>query len=136
MDWLNYHHLLYFWTVAREGSVSRAGARLRLAQPTVSGQLRALEDALGEKLFTRVGHKMVLTEVGQIAYRYADEIFSLGREFQDAIKERPLVRPLRLIVGIADVVPKTIAYRLLTGAAAARTRAPGVPGRQDRAPAG
>ena len=113
MDWLNYHHLLYFWTVAREGSVSRAGARLRLAQPTVSGQLRALEDALGEKLFTRVGHKMVLTEVGQIAYRYADEIFSLGREFQDTIKGRPLVRPLRLIVGIADVVPKTIAYRLL-----------------------
>ncbi|MBI4517466.1 MAG: LysR family transcriptional regulator, partial [Deltaproteobacteria bacterium] len=113
MEWLNYHHLLYFWTVVHEGSVSRAGARLRLAQPTISGQLRALENVLGEKLFRRVGPKLVLTEVGQIAYRYADEIFSLGRELQDTLKGRPVRRPARVMVGIADVVPKMIAYRLL-----------------------
>lgn len=113
MEWLNYHHLLYFWTVVQEGGVSRASVKLRLAQPTVSGQVRALEDALGEKLFVRAGRKLALTEMGQLVYRYADEIFSIGRELQDAVKGRPTARPQRLSVGVADVVPKLIAYRLL-----------------------
>lgn len=113
MEWLNYHHLLYFWTVAREGSVARACQRLHLSQPTISGQLRALEGSLGEKLFTRQGRGLALTEVGRTVYSYADEIFSLGRELMDNLKDRPTGRPLRLSVGIADVVPKLIAYRLL-----------------------
>src|SRR4029434_9272989 len=80
MEWLNYHHLLYFWTVAREGTVARASKQLGLAQPTISGQLQTLEQALGEKLFVRSGRHLALTEMGQTVYRYADEIFSLGQE--------------------------------------------------------
>jgi len=113
MEWLNYHHLLYFWTVAREGSVTRASKQLRLAQPTVSAQLRTLEDALGERLFVRSGRRLELTETGRMAFRYADEIFSLGREFLDAVKDRPTGRPMRFSVGVADVLGKIIAYRLL-----------------------
>ena len=113
MEWVNYHHLLYFWTVARQGSVSGAAAELRLAQPTISGQLRALEDHLGEKLFHRSGRRLVLTDVGREVYRYADEIFSLGRELMDVVRGRPTGRPVRLLVGVADAVPKLIAYRLL-----------------------
>jgi LysR family transcriptional activator of nhaA len=113
VEWINYHHLLYFWTVAKEGSIARACEKLRLAQPTISGQLRQLEDALGEKLFTKSGRGLVMTEVGQIVFRYADEIFNIGRELQDVLKGRPRGRPLRLFVGVSDAVPKLIAYRIL-----------------------
>jgi LysR family transcriptional activator of nhaA len=113
MEWLNYHHLLYFWTVAREGSVTRAGEQLRLAQPTISGQIKALEDALGERLFDRSGRRLVLTDIGRVVYQYAEEIFSLGRELQDTLKGRPTGRPVRFTVGVADAVPKLVAYRLL-----------------------
>lgn len=113
MEWLNYHHLLYFWTVARTGGVSAASAELRLAQPTISGQLRLLETQLGEKLFVRNGRRLELTEMGRVVYRYADEIFTIGRELLDAVRGRPTGRPLRLAVGIADQVPKLIAYRLI-----------------------
>lgn len=113
MEWLNYHHLLYFWTVAKKGSIARACEELRLAQPTISGQLRALEESLGEKLFVRQGRKLVLTDVGQVVYRYADEIFALGGELKDVLKGRPQNRPMRLIVGISDLIPKLIAYRIL-----------------------
>lgn len=113
MEWLNYHHLLYFWTVARAGSVSAAAVELRLAQPTISGQLRLLEDHLGEKLFHRNGRRLTLTETGRVVLRYADEIFGLGRELMDTLKGRPTGRPVRLVVGVADALPKLIAYRLL-----------------------
>ncbi|MBS1873974.1 MAG: transcriptional activator NhaR [Acidobacteria bacterium] len=113
MEWLNYHHLLYFWTVAKEGSIARACEKLRLAQPTISGQLRMLEETLGEKLFTRAGRGLTLTDVGQVVFRYADEIFGLGRELQDVLKGRPHGRGLRLLVGISDLVPKLIAHRIL-----------------------
>lgn len=118
MEWLNYHHLLYFWTVAKEGSIARACKTLRLAQPTISGQLRMLEETLGEKLFARQGRGLVLTDVGQIVYRYADEIFGLGRELQDVLKGRPRGRPLRLHVGVSDLLPKLIVYRVLQPALA------------------
>lgn len=118
MEWLNYHHLLYFWTVVREGTVARAGERLSLAQPTISGQLRTLENVLGEKLFTRSGRRLVPTETGRLVYRYADEIFSIGREMMETLKGRPSGRPMKLTVGIADAVPKLIAYRLLQPALA------------------
>ncbi|HKF46667.1 MAG TPA: transcriptional activator NhaR [Terracidiphilus sp.] len=113
MEWLNYHHLLYFWTVARTGSVAAASEELRLAAPTISNQIRKLEESLGEKLFRRSGRGLVLTDRGRIAMRYADEIFALGREFTSAMKDRPTGRPLRLSVGMADVVPKLIGYKIL-----------------------
>lgn len=113
MEWLNYHHLLYFWVVAREGSIARATQELRLAQPTISGQIRLLEEALGEKLFNRIGRRLVLTEAGRTVFRYADDIFSLGREMQEALRGRPTGRPHRLTVGIVDALPKLVAFRLL-----------------------
>ena len=113
MEWLNYHHLLYFWTVAREGTIARASLELRLAQPTISGQIRALEDQLGEKLFQRSGRNLVLTDMGRVVYRYADDIFSIGRELMDTLRDRPTGRPMRFQVGVADEVTKIIAYRLL-----------------------
>ncbi len=116
MAWLNYHHLLYFWTVAREGSIARATQKLHLTQPTISAQIHALEESLGEKLFLRSGRRLVLTEVGQVVYRYAEEIFTLGRELQDVLAGRPTGRPVRLTVGIADQVPKLLAHRLLAPA--------------------
>jgi LysR family transcriptional activator of nhaA len=121
MEWLNYHHLLYFWTVARTGSISAASKELRLASPTISSQIRKLEDNLGEELLRRSGRKLVLTDMGRIAMRYADEIFSLGQEFTSAMKERPTGRPLRFCVGIADVLPKVIAFRLIEPALRLRT---------------
>jgi LysR family transcriptional activator of nhaA len=116
VEWVNYHHLLYFWRVAREGSLARASAELRLAQSTVSKQIHLLEDAFGHALFTRAGRRLTLTESGTVVYRYADEIFALGREMQDVLKDRPVGRALRVTVGIADVVPKLVAERLLAPA--------------------
>jgi LysR family transcriptional activator of nhaA len=113
VEWLNYHHLLYFWVVAREGSIARATRVLRLAQPTISAQLRSLEGQLGERLFARQGRGLVLTEAGRTVYRYADEIFGLGRELVDVVKGRPAGRPARFTVGVADVVPKLVAHRLI-----------------------
>jgi LysR family transcriptional activator of nhaA len=98
--------------VAREGSVTRASEELHLTQPTISTQLRQLQDSLGEPLLEREGRNVVLTEVGRLAFQYADEIFSLGRDFQQTLKERNL-RRLRLVAGIADVMPKLTAYQLL-----------------------
>lgn len=113
MDWLNYHHLLYFWVVAREGSISSACAQLHLTQPTISSQLRKLEKSIGEKLYHRVGRNLTLTETGQLVFRYADDIFALGQELTDVLRGRPTGSPLRFYVGVADVVPKLVAFRLL-----------------------
>jgi LysR family transcriptional activator of nhaA len=118
MDWLNYHHLLYFWMVAKTGSITQASRELRLAQPTISGQLRALEESLGEKLLTKAGRRLQLTEIGRLVYGYADEIFSLGRELTDVLKGRPHGRPARLVVGISDMLPKLVAYQILQPALA------------------
>ena len=110
---LNYQHLLYFWSVVRTGSLTRACEELALSAPTISAQLRTLEARLGEKLLTKAGRTLVPTEVGRLVYSYADEIFGLGRDLVDALEHRPTRRPLRVIVGIDDVVPKAIAHRLL-----------------------
>ena len=115
---LNYHHLLYFWTVAREGTVARACARLHLSQPTISGHLRSLETALGARLFARAGRTLALTDSGREVYRYADEIFSLGRELEEVVRDGRPSRPARLLVGVADTLPKEIAYRLVEPALA------------------
>jgi LysR family transcriptional activator of nhaA len=113
MEWLNYHHLLYFWVVAREGGLVPAGKVLHLSHPTLSAQVHALEGRLGEKLFTKAGRKLVLTQTGRVVFRYADEIFTLGREMVDTVRGRSTGQPLRLDVGIVDVVPKLVARRLL-----------------------
>jgi LysR family transcriptional activator of nhaA len=113
VDTLNYHHLRYFWVVAREGGLVQAGKVLRLSHPTLSAQIHALEADLGEKLFSKVGRKLELTETGRVVYRYAEEIFSLGREMIDATRGRLTGQPLRLEVGLVDVVPKLVARRLL-----------------------
>jgi LysR family transcriptional activator of nhaA len=114
VDWLNYHHLLYFWTAVREGGISKAATRLRLAQPTVSAQIRLLEQALGERLFERQGRTLALTDTGRVVFRYADEIFGIGRELVETLRGRPPGgRPPQLSVGVANAVPKLIVYRLL-----------------------
>ena len=113
MEWLNYHHLLYFYLVAREGGLAAAARKLRLSHPTVSAQVRALEEQLGEQLLEKRGRRLVLTEMGKVVYGYAEEIFSVGRELLDSVKGRPSGRRPRLVVGIAQVVPKLIAKRIL-----------------------
>ena len=113
MAWLNYHHLYYFWTVAREGTIAKACVQLHLTQPTISAQLRAFEKSLDAKLFERVGRNLVLTDTGRVVYRYAEDIFTLGRELQDTLRGRPVGRPLRLVVGVAESMPELVAYRIL-----------------------
>jgi len=113
MEWLNYHHLFYFWTVARAGSIARASEELRLAQPTISNQLKTLEGTLGVKLLERQGRRLVLTDVGRTVLRYADDIFRTGRELQRAVKGLPTGQRLRLVAGVADVIPKRMAALLL-----------------------
>lgn len=122
MTALNYHHLFYFWCTVREGGIANACRKLRLAPPTVSAQIHALEHALGEKLLVRSGRGLKTTEAGDVAYRYASEIFQLGDELLNTLQERPTGKPLRLAIGITDVVPKTIVRRVLQ--AARRTAVP------------
>ena len=110
---LNYHHLLYFWAVVREGGISKAAEKLRLSQPTISAQIKTLEAALGERLFQRQGRTLVLTDVGRVVERYATEIFTAGSELLETLKRRPSGRALRLAVGVANAVPKLVVYRLL-----------------------
>jgi len=113
VDWINYHHLLYFWMVAKEGGVAPAAKALRLAQPTISGQVKSLEESLDLKLFDRSGRKLQLTDDGRLVLRYAEEIFGLGRELLDTVRGRPSGRPLKLHVGISDMLPKLVSHRLL-----------------------
>ena len=113
MEWLNYHHLLYYWTVVRTGTVAAASTELKLAPPTISVQIRRLEDQMGEKLLRRSGRHVVPTEMGQVVYRYADEIFTLGRELVDTVRGRPTGRPMVVTIGVVDAVPKSIARWLI-----------------------
>lgn len=113
MEWLNYHHLLYFWTVVRAGSIHKASVDLRVSAPAISTQLKLLEEQLGEKLLVRSGRRLVLTDMGRTVYSYAEDIFSLGRELLDVVKNRPIGRPLRLDVGVVDAVPKIIVQLLI-----------------------
>jgi LysR family transcriptional activator of nhaA len=113
MDFLNFHHLRYFWTVARMGGVRKAAEELGVSQPSISAQIKLLEDALGEKLFRRGGRNLVLTETGQLVLSYADEIFSTGKELMNAVRQMPGGRALRLNVGMTDALPKLIAFQIL-----------------------
>jgi LysR family transcriptional activator of nhaA len=113
MEGLNLNHLRYFWVVYRTGSIAAAGKEMRLSQPTISTQIKLLEQSLGAPLFERVGRGLQPTELGRTVFSYADEIFSLSREMLDTARHLPEGRPLRLRVGIANVIPKLCARRLL-----------------------
>lgn len=110
---LNFHHLYYFWVVAKEGGVTRAAERLGVAVQTISMQLSLLEQSIGKSLLTQQGRRLVLTEAGRMALGYADQIFLLGEQMQEALAENDIGRTIRLTVGISDALPKLVAYRLL-----------------------
>lgn len=113
MEWLNYHHLLYFWMVAREGSLRAASDKLKVSQPSISAQLAALENSLGQRLFRRDGRGKALTDIGQLVLRYADDIFAIGQELMDAVEDRAGNRVLRVQVGVTDSFPKLLANQIL-----------------------
>jgi LysR family transcriptional activator of nhaA len=110
---LNYHHLLYFWVVVQEGSIAGAARRLRLAPSTITGQVRRLEEALGDKLFERVGRGLALTPCGRLVYDCAERIFPLGEELLEVLSGRDGTRAVPLRVGVADVLPKLVVCALL-----------------------
>ncbi|MCB2154854.1 transcriptional activator NhaR [bacterium] len=114
MEWINHNHLYYFWVVAREGSVTAAARELRLAQPTISAQLKSLEDALGEELFERTGRRLALSEVGRMVFRHADEMFRISKDLLETLRsEAGSASVLRLNVGAVMVLHKLLVYRLL-----------------------
>lgn len=113
MKSLNYKHLHYFWMIAKTGSIARAAERLHLTAQTISGQIALFEDMAGYKLFDRIGRKLELNDAGRAVFAYADQIFSLGEELEQVMRFRPSGNALQLRVGVADAVPKTIAYLLL-----------------------
>jgi DNA-binding transcriptional LysR family regulator len=134
MEWLNYHHLHYFWTVARVGSIRKASEELRVSPPAISAQLRTLEEGFGAKLFQRSGRSLVLTETGQIVFSYGEEIFTLGRELITAVKDRSsgwtLEEPRRGLLSGSKLGPELAlrarsskGKRHLSAAAIARIRA-------------
>jgi LysR family transcriptional activator of nhaA len=112
---INFRHLYYFWVVAKEGGITRAAERLGLAVQTISAQLALLEQSLGKTLFSQQGRRLVLTEVGRVAVNYADQIFLLGEQMQEALNDADSGR-IRLTVGISDSLPKLSAYRMLEAA--------------------
>ena len=113
MEWLNYHHLHYFWAVVQEGGIAAASRRLQISRPSISMQLKSLEAFFGQALFERRGRHLELTETGRLVHGYADEIFTTGRELVDAVRGRPTGRPVVFRVGIADVMTKLVAFQLL-----------------------
>ena len=113
MEWLNYHHLFYFWLTVKTGTVSAAAESLHLARPTVAAQIKDLEKSVGRKLFEKQGRGLVLTEFGQQVHQYAEEIFALGHELREFIKTGHQGNRKRFVVGLPDVVPKHVAFELL-----------------------
>ncbi|MBT8491738.1 MAG: LysR family transcriptional regulator [Deltaproteobacteria bacterium] len=113
MESLNYHHLMYFWTVAKEGSVQAAAKKLRLAHPTISGQVKQLESAVGHKFFRRKGRHLELTSVGQVAMSYAETIFGAGQELLSVLRQDRPSQPAKILVGITEAMPKLVVRQLL-----------------------
>jgi LysR family transcriptional activator of nhaA len=111
---VNYKHLYYFWVAAHAGGIVRAGEQLHITPQTLSGQIRLLEEALERKLFRKTGRTVELTDAGRLVLDYADRIFSLGSELESTMRrEAEVGAQTRFCVGIADSVPKAVAYRLL-----------------------
>jgi LysR family transcriptional activator of nhaA len=113
-DDLNFRHLLYFWAVAKEGSITRAGERLGLSVQAISTQLGQLERQLGQALLAPQGRSLVLTDAGRRVLVHAEQIFQLGEKLRQELAENQVTRP-RLAVGVTDAVPKLVAFRLLEG---------------------
>ena len=113
MSALNYKHLHYFWVVAKAGGVGKAAERLNLTPQSISGQLGVLEEALSIQLFRRTGRTLELTDAGRLVLSYAEEIFVLGEDLQEALRHHPISRTIQFRVGIADMVAKSVAYQLL-----------------------
>jgi len=111
---VNYHHLYYFLIIAHEGSISNASKRLRLGQPTLSVQLKSLEESLGVSLFERKKKKMILTEEGEMILEYADEIFAIGDEMQAAIRDRTFKKRSHFHIGVLESLPKRLIYQLVS----------------------
>ena len=120
MRHLNYNHLQYFWTVGKEGSITKATSVLHLTPQTISGQLKLLEESIGEALFSRAGRGLVLTETGHLVFQYADEIFSLGAELSSKMRSGDIGVPEGLKVGVVNSIPKLIAFRILQPALSAQ----------------
>jgi LysR family transcriptional activator of nhaA len=114
-DDLNFRHLLYFWAVAKEGSITRAAERLGLSVQAISTQLSQLERQLGQALLAPQGRSLQLTEAGRTALAHAEQIFEAGDRLLHALAEPGITRP-RLAVGITDAVPKLVAFHLLEAA--------------------
>jgi LysR family transcriptional activator of nhaA len=113
MRHLNYSHLQYFWSVAREGSVVKAAEHLNLTPQTISGQLKLLEESIGQPLFDRVGRRLVLSEMGHVVMEYADEIFSIGAELSQVVRGQKSASQSVLSVGVVSSMPKLIAERII-----------------------
>ncbi|MFO0014171.1 MAG: transcriptional activator NhaR [Planctomycetota bacterium] len=113
MESLNYHHLMYFWVTAREGSMTRAAAKLHVTPATLSIQIKELEKHLGRQLIRKSGRGLAVTEVGESVLQYANDIFATGEEMLNALRGNPLGAPMLFRVGVKDVMPKMVAYRLL-----------------------
>lgn len=113
MDWLNYHHLHYFWMTAKEGGIARASAKLHISQPSISAQIKRLEEVLEVKLFQKYGRSLVLTDVGRVVYHHADVIFGAGQDLLDVVKSAQPGRAMPLTIGVANAVPKLVVCRLL-----------------------
>ena len=116
MNWLNYHHLYYFWVTANEGSISSASKKLRIGQPTISTQIRTLEESLSQDLFNRQRRGLHLTEAGKVVLDYANQIFTLGNELMEVIKDGAFSKRAHLQVGALDGVPKSLIQSLIHSA--------------------
>lgn len=113
MTALNFHYLRYFWTVAREGSLRKASERLHVSQPTISVQVKALEEQLGQKLTRRAGRGLALTDAGRRVFEYAEEIFALGDDLVRTAGKPGSTRPLRFALGVTDSLPKLVSHSLM-----------------------
>ena len=116
MQNFNYKHLHYFWAVAKSGGVAKAGERLHVTPQSISTQMRQLESTVGDKLWRRAGRKLELTDTGNMVLEYADRLFSVGEELKEALRGRHGAPQAPFRVGVANMVPKTLAHQLLAPA--------------------
>ena len=116
MAWLNYHHLYYFWVTATEGSISSASKKLRIGQPTISTQIKNLEESMSQVLFKRKSRGLHLTEAGKVVLDYANQIFNLGNELMEVVKDETFSRRTHIQIGALDSVPKTLVQSLIHSA--------------------
>ena len=114
MSWLNYHHLYYFQTIAHEGSISKASQKLRLGQPTLSTQLKLLEESLAIDLFERKNKKLILTEEGKMVLEYANEIFAMGDELQEVVRNGTFTKRTHLHLGVLESLPKRLIHQIVS----------------------